>query len=437
MPAPEGADAGVMKAAGVVVFALGLWATAVLPEFFTAIIFFLLAVTIGESAPQVVFAGFHSSAGWMVFGGLIIGFAVQTTGLGATIAQRLQRYFGKTYLSILAGIIIVSALMAFLVPSNVARMMILIPIFGAFADRLGFVQGSNGRAAIVLAASAGTFYPGFGILPAAVPNLVLLGAAESIHDIHLTYGRYFLLNFPVIGAVSIITLPFVIRALFPDQPTLGKSNEAHETRDIKRRTLSIVLLIALGLWITDFIHGVSPAWIALGAAIYCLLPWVGVLPATTLVERVNLGPWLFIVGVIGMGSVVASSGLGDLIGDRLFAILRLEIGEHARNFAAVSAMGMALGMVATFVGQPAIMTALASNIADATGWPLMTAVLAQIPSWSMALFPYELPALVLAMNLGGIRMAQLVRLMVAMSLLFWIVVLPLQFLWWRFLGMFG
>ena len=129
MPAPEGADTGVMKAAGVVIFALGLWATAVLPEFFTAIIFFLLAVTIGESAPQVVFAGFHSSAGWMVFGGLIIGFAVQTTGLGATIAQRLQRHFGKSYLSILAGIIIVSALMAFLVPSNVARMMILIPIF--------------------------------------------------------------------------------------------------------------------------------------------------------------------------------------------------------------------------------------------------------------------------------------------------------------------
>ena len=55
----------------------------------------------------------------------------------------------------------------------------------------------------------------------------------------------------------------------------------------------------------------------------------------------------------------------------------------------------------------------------------------------MAFFPYELPALVLAMTLGGIRMGQLVRLMVAMTLLFWIVVLPLQFLWWRFLGMFG
>ena len=327
--------------------------------------------------------------------------------------------------------------MAFVVPSNVARIMILIPIFSAFAERLGFAQGSNGRAAIILAASAGTFYPGFGILPAAVPNMILLGAAESIHDIHLTYGRYFVLNFPVIGVVSIVALPFVIRALFPDQPKSGLSDEIHEMPDAKGRTLAIVLLVALGLWVTDYYHGVSPAWIALGAAIFCLLPRVGMLPATALVERINLGPWLFVVGVIGMGAVVASSGLGGMIGERLFAVLGLGVGDHARNFAAVNAIGMVLGIVATFTGQPAVMTALAGNIADATGWPLTTAVLAHIPSWSMAFFPYELPALVLAMSLGGIRMGQLVRLLLAMNLLFWIVVLPLQFLWWRFLGMFG
>ena len=232
VPAPEGAEPGVMKAAGVVVFAIGLWATAALPEFFTAIIFFLLAVTIGGTAPRTVFAGFHSTAGWMVFGGLIIGVAVQTTGLGAAIARRLQRHFGETYFSIIAGIVFVGVLMAFAVPANTARIMILIPIFAALADRLGFAQGSNGRAAIVLAASAGTFYSGFGILPAAVPNMILLGAAESIHDIHLTYGRYFLLNFPVIGVVSMIALPIVILKLFPDLPKHIELDQIRETPDL-------------------------------------------------------------------------------------------------------------------------------------------------------------------------------------------------------------
>jgi di/tricarboxylate transporter len=436
-PAPEGANPGVMKAAGVVVFAIGLWATAAVPEFFTSIVFFLLAVTLGGVAPETVFAGFHSTAGWMVFGGLIIGAAVQTTGLGSAVARRLQRYFGKSYFSIIAGIVVVGALMAFVVPANTARMVILIPIFAAFADRLGFAPGSNGRVGIVLAACTGTFYPGFGILPAGVPNMVLLGAAESVHDIHLTYGRYFLLNFPVIGVVSILSLPILITALFPDRPRPRESNESGPIQVTRGRTLAAVLLVALGFWITDFLHGISPAWVALGAAVYCLLPRLGVLPTTALIERINLGPWLFVVGVVGMGAVVASSGLGGLIGERLVGLFGLEAGDHARNFASVSAIGMVLGIVATIAGQPAIMTALAGNIVDATGWPIMTAILAQIPSWSTVPFPYAAPALVLAMSLGGIRMAHLIRLMVAIAVLFWIVVMPLQFLWWRYLGMFG
>ena len=43
MPAPDGVSAGVMRTAGVIVFIVGLWATAVLPEYLTSIIFFTLA----------------------------------------------------------------------------------------------------------------------------------------------------------------------------------------------------------------------------------------------------------------------------------------------------------------------------------------------------------------------------------------------------------
>ena len=437
LPAPEGAAPGVTRAAGVVVFAIGLWSTAALPEFFTSIVFFLLAVTFGGAPPQAVFAGFQSSAAWMVFGGLILGLAVQTTGLGAAVAWLLGRHFGGSYPGILAGGVAVGAAMAFLVPSNTGRIMILVPVFAALADRLGFAPGSRGRAAVVLAAAAGTFYPGFGILPAAVPNMIMLGAAESIHGVHFTYGRYLLLNFPAIVAVSALALPFVVWALFPDRPGGDRAPAPRPPLDARGRTLAAVLLLALGLWITDFAHGVSPAWIALGAAVVCLLPRVGMLPPTALVERINLGPWLFVAGVIGMGAVVASSGLGTLIGERLVGVLGFAAGDHAWNFAAVNAMGMVLGIVATMPGQPAIMTALAGNVADAAGWPLATAILAQAPSWAMAPLPYELPPIVLAMYLGGVRMGQVIRLLAAMTLLFWVVVMPLQFLWWRHLGMFG
>ena len=35
-------------------------------------------------------------------------------------------------------------------------------------------------------------------------------------------------------------------------------------------------MVALLLWVTDWLHGVSPGWVALGAALVCTLPGIGV-----------------------------------------------------------------------------------------------------------------------------------------------------------------
>ena len=129
IPAPEDLPPGVMRAAGVIVVVIGLWATAVIPEYFTSIIFFFLAVTLTDIPPQVIFSGFHSTASWMVFGGLVIGHAVHTTGLGSRIAGTLVGYFGGSYFGIIARTVVGAALMAFVLPSNMGRIMIMLPIF--------------------------------------------------------------------------------------------------------------------------------------------------------------------------------------------------------------------------------------------------------------------------------------------------------------------
>ncbi len=41
-PPPDGMSSGAMRAASVIVVAIGLWATAVVPEYLTSIIFFSL-----------------------------------------------------------------------------------------------------------------------------------------------------------------------------------------------------------------------------------------------------------------------------------------------------------------------------------------------------------------------------------------------------------
>lgn len=436
LPPPEGAPPDMTRTAGVVIVAVSLWATAALPEYFAAVIFFLLAMALTDAGAAVVFSGFHSDAAWMVFGGLVLGAAVQETGLGKALASVLIRVVPRGYSGLLAGAAMTGAALCFLIPSNTGRILILLPVFLALADRVGFAPGRPGRCGLVCAAAAGSVYPSLAVLPAAVPNLGWLGAVESIYGIDVTYGRYLVANFPVLGLVSLAIIPLLVRRLFPDAADGGGGADA-PVASAERTRLAAMLAAALGLWMTDFAHGVSPAWIALGAAIACMLPRAGVVPASVMVERVSYAPWFFVAGVIGMGALVADAGLGRHLSGVLFGAAPLVPGADFRNFLIVAAAGMATGLAATVPGQPAIMTALASDIAAATGWPLETVLLAQPLSWAMAPFAYQFPPWILAAHLAGIPARKVAPLLLAMAAAAWLAMAPLQFLWWRALGYFG
>jgi di/tricarboxylate transporter len=114
----------------------------------------------------VIFAGFGSSALWLVFGGLVIGTAVQTTGLGRRLARLLVGHLGGSYRRIVYGTVGLGAALAFLVPAAMGRIMILMPIFAALTGELGFGRGRRGRTGILLAVAFGTILPAFAILPA-------------------------------------------------------------------------------------------------------------------------------------------------------------------------------------------------------------------------------------------------------------------------------
>ena len=433
---PLGASSDTMQIAAVVVVAVSLWASGIVPEYFTAIIFFFLAMVLTDAAAPMVFSGFHSAAVWMIFGGLIIGAAVQETGFGRTLASWLLKIFPSSYFGILCGITAVSTVLCFIIPSNTGRIVIMIPIFMALADEIGFGPGSHGRAGMGLAVAAGSVYPSLAVLPAAVPNLGWLGATESIHGITFTYAEYLIANFPVIGTVSIIAIPLLCRTLFADEIEKDDDKVAPIKSSAEQTRLMMVLAAALGLWLTDFAHGVSPAWIALGAALICMLPRVGLVPASIMMSKISYAPWFFVAGVIGMGAVVADAGLGAYISGFLFDIIPLTEGQDFLNFVTISAVGAAMGLVTTVPGQPAIMTTLATEIAASTGWPIKTVLLTQPLSWTMAMFAYQFPPFILAAHLAGISMAHLTRLILAMCATAWILIMPLLYLWWQALGYF-
>jgi len=429
--AVETARTGALALATVVLFATG-----VLPEFISAILFFAVAMLFALAPADVVFAGFKSAGFWMVFGGLVIGAGVRGTGLAERLAHYVRRRFGNRYGGIIAGVVVMGVVMAFLMPSTLGRLMILMPIVLAMAEGFGYGPGSNGRTGMVLAVSFGTMIPGFAIMSATVPAMVIIGAAETLYDIRPIYGTWLLLHFPVLGFLKAIAIGLLVVWLFPESDA-REATEQHESPAAmagRERTMTILLLLALALWMTDFVHHISPAWVALGVAGVMILPFVGIVSAQDIEEKVKFGSLFYVAGVLGLGALVAHGGVGDLLAQSVLPLLKLSPGESAWNFAAIAGLSSTLAMLATQPGVPAILAPLASHMAEATDLPVEAVLMLTVAGYTTVILPYQTPPLVVAMHLGGVPMRQGNKLCLWLLMFTVLVLLPLDYLWWRLLG---
>lgn len=425
-----GAPSGL--ALTLVVLAIGLWASAAIPEHVTALVFFALAALLAVAPPRVIFSGFHAAATWLVFGGLVIGVAVNQTGLGARIANRLAGLFGRRYAGVVFGMIAVGVALAFLMPSSVGRVLLLMPIALGIADRLGFASGTPGRSAIVLATCAGAFLVPFGILPANVPNIVLLGLGED-YGFTPTYAYWLLLHFPVLGLLKGIVAGLCTLALFPDRPRPPEEVVLRRPFTRAETRLSLILALALAGWLTDFAHGVSPAWIALAAAVACLLPGIGVLSGQDF-AKVNFASVIYVAGILGVGTLIAASGWGAWLGETLIATVPLAAGAPFADFLALAGIGLGVGLFTTLPGVPAVMTPLAPALSQASGLPLDTVLMLQVVGFSTPLFAYQGPPIAVAVALGWVTLGDATKLLLAIAAVTLVVLYPLDYLWWRVLG---
>ena len=440
MPAPQGMSPQAIDAAGLTIFAVGFWATGVLPTGLTAIAFFTLALLIGVQPAQVVFSGFQSAALWLVFGGLVIGVSVRHTGLGVRLARAIVGRLGSSYLAVLSGIAVVGLTLAFVMPSSMGRVLLLLPVVLALAESLGFAPKSPGRTGMVLVVSLVSFMPAGTILPALVPGLILAGAADTFFGITITYADYLIMHFPVMGALRTVLIVLVTWRMFPDrtQPQPQTSGEAARLGPMARRErlLTGLLLLALALWVTDSLHGISAGWIGLGAAAILLIPGLSLVPKDTLNKELDYNSLFYVAGVLAMGVVVAETGLAGDVGGWLFSVLPFDAGANAANFAKLAGLSAVVGLVVTNPGIPAVMSPLSGEIAAAAAMPLATVLMIQVVGFSSVILPYQAAPVVIGMQMGGVSMGQGAKLTLVLTALTVLMLVPLNYLWWLALGKF-
>ncbi|MEQ8193836.1 MAG: SLC13 family permease, partial [Rhodospirillales bacterium] len=396
-PTPAGLDPELTRAGAVLFAAVAIYATHALPEHFTSLTFMLVIVLLGVAPANVAFSGFMTSSVWLLFGGLFISLAIQHTGLTERIGKIGTRLSSLSYLKVLIVVTYASLALGFFMPATISRIIILVPIALAIAEALGFEEGRPGRAGIALAASIGTFLPGYGILPANLPNVVMSGASEAIYKLPFTFGEFLLWHFPITGVLKAALLIWVIAVLFPDtveEPKRQTIEIAPNTR--RQRLLQLILAATMCLWATDFMHGVSPGHISLLAALVIMIPALKLIPEDAFQKKINLTPFFYVAGILSVGAVVQHTGLGSVAAKVLIDVVNPTPNHDFMNFSTLVGLATLTNVFATSPGAPVVLAPLAKDLAAAMGLPLFTVINAMAHGVSNTLFPYIGPPFVVA-----------------------------------------
>ncbi|MDI3326687.1 SLC13 family permease [Pontibacterium granulatum] len=431
---PAGLTLQQATGAALVLFAILFWAMAILPDYLTALIFMLAAILFSVAPPEVVFAGFSSAAMWLIFSGLVFGMAINSTGLGQRIAGALSHQVNGSYVRLISGIVIASVLVGFVMPSSLGRAVLLIPIVMALADSCGFKPGSKGRTGTALAGALGCHVPTFAVLPANVPNMVFIGAAETIHGVTPGYSEYLFLHFPVLGFLKAVLIIGLILLLFPDTPQHQPAQTTQTSGNGGQRKLILVLGTALAFWFTDSIHHISPAWVGLTAALFLLMPGVGLVDGKTFNDKMNFSLMVFLAGILALGTVINTTGLGGVLANTFNTWVPLNPDNPALNFASLSGSAILTALVATLPGVPAVLTPFADQMADKSGMTLEAVLMTQVLGFSTILMPYQSAPLVVAMQLAKEPLRHAIRFCLISGALTILILLPLDYLWWQWLG---
>ena len=428
-------DAGdIWKAAGIGCAALVLFATRAVPEIVTAFGIFLAALSLGVVPREIVFSGFMSGGFWLLVSGIILGAAITATGLAARISERMIEFTGPSYPRAILVIATAGMALGVLIPSTMPRIVVMIPIAVALGERLGLASDGRGAVGLIATAATATLLPTYTILTANLPTIVHVGAMDQLYGIHSTYSGYLLQQLPV--NILRFGLLVALMVTFTREPvsSVTSADGGNEPARPEQRRLLFVLAAAILMWMTDFIHGIPPAWVALAAATIVIWPRFGMLKPTAMREQIDLTPAIFFASIVTVVAVAREAGLDQRLADIIIGALPLNGQGGLSSVYAVYGFSLVLSHLTTAPAAPAVLVPFAAPLAETTGLSLEAISMTQIIGISTPVIPYQAPPLIVAMSLSKVPNAVFLRLCLWLALAITVVGIPVTYFWWQLIG---
>jgi sodium-dependent dicarboxylate transporter 2/3/5 len=388
------------------------------------------------------FSGFADNTPWFLFAALLFGRIAGKSGLARRLAYAVMLRVGSTYSRILLGLIITDFLLTFIVPSGLARVVILATIALALIEAFRAEKGSNvARGMFLIMTYTGNLFDK--MVLAGAGSITAAGAMTKFGGIDVLWAQWLWAFLPCSVVTVLVAWRLTLWLYPPEQETLAGGTEFFRTELAKMGPWSVMevkaaLLIgvALILWVTDFLHHLPPAMIALGVGLFALLPPVGMLDESDM-RHVNYMPVFFVAAAISMGNVLeATKGL-EVLTSSVFTHIEPFLGNVFSTTAIMYWAGFIYHFfLASEISMLGTSMPLVMEFAKSHGMnPLMLGLI-----WTFSaggkLFAYQSGVLVLGYSYGYFDARDLIRIGAWLTVVEFFILLLLVPFYWPLIGIY-
>lgn len=321
IPVPQGLTNEAMTF--LAVFIASIFAlTANLTKSYVVMLIALFACAVLKAADfKTVFSAFSMPTLWMIGAAYGIGAAAAKCGLIKRLAYTLIKPFPKTFRGQVIALMLIGTVVSPLIPSCSGKAILLVPIAMVISRELGFEKGSRGAAAMFCAIFIPASVTSVAFLSGNVLSFVALGLMPEEFGKAFTWMGWMESTWVWLAVVTALTV-FMLTVVFApkkapvfDAEFVNKRLEEMGPVTKAEKRAGIILALTLLLWMTESLHGINSALVAVGAL--CVYHLTSVIDTKTFRTEVSWEDIILNGGIISMANMFTDVGIADWLGAAL------------------------------------------------------------------------------------------------------------------------
>ncbi|MGF1534360.1 MAG: SLC13 family permease [Bernardetiaceae bacterium] len=387
------------------VLAIGLWTTEAIPPFAVGIFLvamFLLGfgtdIIIADDAPVALYVNtWTSNVIWLLLGGFFLAKGMEDVGLDRELFRFTLRRFGTKPDRLLFGLMLMTAFGSMIMSNTATTAMMIssvLPLVRLLGSRSPYTR------ALLVGIPAAASVGGIGTIIGSTPNAIAVGALQE-RGISITFLDWLVVGFPTAVFLVVLFWWYLVRRLSLkimvldlsqlDTPISVSDDPSHHR---KRYAVWFTLLLTVGLWLTEPLHGIPVA--GTSAVPMVLLTLMQVVDN----KQVRELPWdtlMLVAGGLALGIGLVDVGLAELV-----------MGQVNRLPVAVVGIAVLFSMVGVLLSNVMSNTAAASilvplGVSLSAPFGLAVPVIVAISCSCALLLPVSTPSNAIAYATGFIE----------------------------------